>query len=134
LLVAALDSVDVPKVDISRPVTRGTPAVIGLKDASSTQTLFGLEDGGVVDAPQATGLGVAILQLKEKDPATREAFDKDKEAILKNLTDQKRALILADYLARLKTQAKKIQVDQRYLSGTEDKGEEAPASDDSDNG
>lgn len=134
LLVAALDSVDVPKVDISRPVTRGTPAVIGLKDASSTQTLFGLEDGGVVDAPQATGLGVAILQLKEKDPATREAFDKDKEAILKNLTDQKRALILADYLARLKTQAKKIQVDQRYLSGSEDKGEEAPASDDSDNG
>lgn len=133
LLVAALDSVDVPKVDISRPVTRGTPVVIGLKDTSSTQALFGLEVGAVVPTPQATGLGLAIVQLKEKDPATREAFDKDKEAIIKNLTDQKRALVLADHLARLKSEAKKIEFDQRFLGGSDEKGEEAPA-DDSGNG
>lgn len=134
LLVAALDSVDVPKVDISRPVTRGTPAVIGLKDASSTSALFGLEEGGTVATPQETALGVAVLQLKEKDPATREAFDKDKENILRNLTEQKRALVLADHLARLKEKVKKLEFDSRYFQAKDDNGGEAPADDSDKNG
>lgn len=131
LLVAALDSVDVPKVDISRPVTRGTPTVIGLKETTSTGVLFGLEVGAVVETPQATGLGLAIIQLKEKDPATREAFDKDKAAIIENLTDQKRALILSDHLTRLKAQVKKLQFDERYIGGDKS-DEDAPPPDDSD--
>lgn len=133
LLAAALESVDVPKVDISRPVTRGTPAIIGLKDASSTNALFGLEEGGIVASPQETSLGLAILQLKEKDPATREAFDKDKENILRNLTDMKRATVLAEHIERLKAQAKKLQYDQRYLRGLNDL-EEEPADDSDKNG
>lgn len=134
LLVAALDSVDVPRVDISRPVTRGTPAVIGLKDATSTRVLFGLEDGGVVGEPQETSLGLAILQLKEKDPATREAFDKDKDNILRNLTDQKRAAFLADHLTRLRGQVKKLEFDQRFLQNTGDNAGEAPSDDSDKNG
>lgn len=134
LLLAALDSVDVPKVDISRPVTRGTPVVVGLKDATSTQSLFGLEDGAVVPTAQPTALGLAILQLKEKDPATREAFDKDKDAIVRNMTEQKRAAVLADHLARLKAQVKKLDFDQRYIGGDEDKADEAPEDDSDKNG
>lgn len=135
VLLAALDSVDAPKVDISRPVPRGTPVVIGLKDVTVTNALFDLEDGALLREPQATHLGFVVLQLKEKDLATREAFAKDKADLVRNLTEQKRALVLTEYVASLRTKAKKIEYDQRYLRDEDEKKDGKSAQDNAnDNG
>lgn len=127
LFAAAMDSVDAPSVDISRPVSRGTPVVMGLKDPAATNAMFALEPDAVLAEPQETHLGWAVLQLKEKDEAKRETFEEDKQELIRTLSDQKRAVVLADYIKRLREQAKRLEIDPRYL-GTAPQGDsESPA-------
>ena len=127
LLLAALDSVDAPKVDISRPVSRGAPVVPGLKDPSVTNALFTLEPDTVVPEPQETHLGWVVLQLKEKDEATREAYADEKDELIRTLSEQKRAVVLADYIQRLKAQAKRLEIDPRYLGTSPQDESESPS-------
>ena len=127
LFAAAMDSVDAPSVDISRPVSRGTPVVMGLKDPAATNAMFALEPDAVLAEPQETHLGWAVLQLKEKDEAKRETFEEDKQELIRTLSDQKRAVVLADYIKRLREQAKRLEIDPRYLGTAPQDDSESPA-------
>jgi peptidyl-prolyl cis-trans isomerase D len=103
----ALLATDRPKFEVSPPFTAsGNP----LPDVDPREPLasraFALDKPDSVDEkPIETANGLVVIQLKEKTPASREEFEKDKWLILGQLRQAKAADAVARYVADLKRQA-----------------------------
>jgi parvulin-like peptidyl-prolyl isomerase len=77
---------------------------------------FSFKDGSVMDAPLRTPEGWDVIQLKQHKTATREEFDKDREAFVQQLVGAKRDEALSMYVKRLREQAKDdIKIEESYV-------------------
>ncbi|HEX6764204.1 MAG TPA: peptidylprolyl isomerase [Polyangiaceae bacterium] len=103
----ALLAADKPKFEVSSPFNAsGNP----LPDVEPREPLaaraFELDKADAIDEkPVETATGLVILQLKEKIPATREEFDKEKWELYAQLNQAKGHDALVRYVAELKRAA-----------------------------
>ena len=75
------------------------------------------KDGAVMADPLAGDDGLVVAQLKQHKTATKEEFDKDKDAYIPTLIARKQAEALSLYVKRLRDQAKgEIKVDETYMA------------------
>jgi len=120
-----------PKVETSEPFAPdGRPLADAARDANVAAMAFKLEKPGQV-APDLVKMadGYAIIQLKEKKAATREAFDKEREAYMERLQKRKGEDLLANYIARLRNQARsETRINEGFVKEPEKgkPGEEEP--------
>lgn len=114
---AALSAEDRPKVEISAPFsTSGNPVPQVTPHEPLAARAFELKNPDEVwKTPIATSEGALVIQLKEKNPASRADFDKNKAQLLGPLTEAKATDALARYLTDLRKQAgDKIKIDERF--------------------
>lgn len=124
---AALSSRDRPQVDVSSSfslagVANPVPnAVVG---AAAKQLAFTLKEiGDVYPEPIETHTGFALLQLKDKEPAKREDFEKEKAEVMRQLSERAESDALTAFVNRLrKAREHEITINQRFLDA---KGEAA---------
>jgi len=122
---AALESRARPELTISPSFTR-----IGIQNPipgapSAKQLAFTLKEvGDVYPESIPTKTGFAIMQLKDKEPAQREDFEKEKHDFMAEVTERAKAEAVTAFVARLrKARETEITVNQRYLeekASTED--------------
>jgi len=129
LLAAARESRDRPQVDVSPSFTRSgvaTPVYNALQSAAVKQLAFSLQTVGEIHPePIATRDGLAIMQLKEREPVKREDFDKEKVEFMRELKQKAEVEALTAHVTRLRqAREKDIVVNPRFL-------EEKSAADDS---
>jgi peptidyl-prolyl cis-trans isomerase D len=121
LEAVALESRQRPQVDVSPSFARGgvtSPvpnAVAGA--AAAKQLAFTLQNvGDLYPEPIETYDGLAILQLKDKEPAKREDFEKNKAEYVGEYKARAESEALTAFVARLrKAQESKIFVNDRFL-------------------
>ncbi len=105
--VPGLLAMDRPRFEVSSPFTiSGNP----MPDVEPREPLaaraFELSaPDAVYDRPIETETGLIVMQLKEKTPAAREEFEKEKWDILRSLTRAKGNEALVRYVADLKRAA-----------------------------
>lgn len=119
-----------PRVETTAPFSMlGTPlddAAPGEAPAAKVFDLAKADD--ILEKPLRIGDGFAVIQLKEKTPAKKEDFAKDRVSILRALRQSKEEDALGRYVSALRSKVKdKIVLDQRLL-------EEGPADDTSGDG
>lgn len=113
-----LNADDKPKFLVSAPFNiAGNPLPDALPGVNPAVQAFNLaKPGDLVADPIPTKGGLAVMQLKEKDPATRKEFDKDKERILAAMRAAKQDDALARYISQLRAKAKdKIKISPQLL-------------------
>ena len=104
---AGADEEDRPKVVISSSFTAGGDPIPGVTGANAAQIAFRLEnDGDTPDDLLKLDDGYAVMQLKEKEAATRDQFDKDRDTFVSELLAAKQHDALVGYVARLKDAVK----------------------------
>jgi peptidyl-prolyl cis-trans isomerase D len=115
--VPALLAADRPRFEISPPFTiSGNP----LPDVQTREPLaaraFDLDKpDAVTERPVETETGLVVLQLKEKTPASKEDFEKERWALMRVLTDAKASEALTRYVADLRRAVgNKLKIDARY--------------------
>jgi peptidyl-prolyl cis-trans isomerase D len=93
-----------PRVEISSPFSMGGNPVTGaLPTVSPARLAFALEkDGDVHPELIPTLNGFAVMQLKEKTPATREEFEAQKAELIRQLRVAKESEALVAYVDRLR--------------------------------
>jgi parvulin-like peptidyl-prolyl isomerase len=113
----ALLAPDRPRFEVSPPFTiSGNP----LPDVAALEPLaaraFELNEPDAVDErPIQTQDGLVVIQLKEKTPAAKEDFEKEKWALLRVLNERKAGEALVRYVADLRRAAgSKLKVDASY--------------------
>ncbi|HET7545322.1 MAG TPA: peptidylprolyl isomerase [Polyangiaceae bacterium] len=122
----ALAALDRPRIEISpafsssgNPLPQVTP-----KEPLAARAFELKTENEVWGTPIQTSEGAVVIQLKEKNPASRADFDKHKAELLGPLRAAKATEALANYVADLRKKAgDKLKVDARF-------GEEAKASKD----
>jgi hypothetical protein len=127
---AALESRDRPQVDVSASFSRVgviNPIPNADKSVAARQLAFTLEKvGDVYPEPILTRDGVAVLQLKEKDPVSRADFDEERTEVLRDFRQQAQLDALASYVERLREAAQdKINVNARYLDASQDDSDDS---------
>jgi hypothetical protein len=106
---------DAPEFEISRPFARGSSPLPGLKERDVATRVFALpEADALIEEPLETYSGYGVIQLKEKDLATKEAFAEDKDDLIQALKEQKRSDALANYIDRLRERAQSIVINPAY--------------------
>jgi parvulin-like peptidyl-prolyl isomerase len=125
LLAAARESRDRPQVDVSPSFTRSgaaTPVYNALQSAAAKQLAFSLQTVDQVYAePIVTRDGLAVLQLKEREPVKREDFDKEKAEFMRELKQKAEAEALTAHVSRLRqAREKEIVVNTRFLEDKSD--------------
>jgi peptidyl-prolyl cis-trans isomerase D len=97
-----------PRVEISAPFnSNGDPITGAAPGQSVAQMAFKLEkDGDVPDDLVKLDDGYAVMQLKEKNQATREQFDTERETFVASLLAGKQYDALNGYVLRLKESAR----------------------------
>jgi hypothetical protein len=122
LETAALDARERPEVSVSASFAR-----VGIQNPipgapSAKQLAFTLEKiGDVYPEAIVTATGFAIMQLKDKEPAKPEDFEKEKYEVIAELEDRARSEALSVYVARLrKARDGDIKINQRYLEDKAD--------------
>lgn len=116
-LVPALAASDHPKVEISAPFsTSGNPLPqVTPKEPLAARAFELKKPDDVFQTPLLTSEGAVVLQLKEKTPASRADFDKNKAKLLGPLTEAKADEALALYVADLRKKlGDKVKVDPRF--------------------
>ena len=116
-----------PKVEVSAPFAAGGDAVPGVAPGQSADALLAKlsKDGDLPDDLLKLEDGWAIVQLKERSPATREQFDKDRDTYVQGMLSAKQADALDAYVARLRDAAKAdIKVNEAYARSPEKSGDE----------
>lgn len=79
---------------------------------------FEAQPGDVAPEPLKTDDGYYVLSLKERKPATREDFDKERDTYVQALLAAKQAEALAHYVTRLREAAKdEIKIDENHVFG-----------------
>ena len=120
LETAALESRERPQVDVSPSFSRGgvaNPIPNATGDGAAKQLAFTLKTvGDVYPEPIETDTGLAVLQLKEMEPAKREDFEKEKAEFIRELKDRAGFDALATFVARLRKEHEgEIVINERYL-------------------
>jgi parvulin-like peptidyl-prolyl isomerase len=94
-----------------------TPVFNATQGASTKQIAFSLAAVGDVYAePIPTRDGLAVLQLKDREPAKREEFEKDKSDFMHELKQRAEVEALTAHMARLRqAREKDITVNHRFL-------------------
>ena len=116
-VVPALAATDHPKVEISAPFsTSGNPLPqVTPKEPLAARAFELKKPDEVFQTPILTSDGAVVIQLKEKTPASRADFDKNKAKILGPLTEAKAGEALSQYVAGLrKALGDKVKVDPRF--------------------
>jgi peptidyl-prolyl cis-trans isomerase D len=113
------DDPDRPSVEEKKDITAEGSVVAGAAQGVNPTALgFALQKPGDT-TPDVIKLeqGYAVITLVEKKPASREAFEKDKDRFMSALLDAKRHDALIAYVANLREAAKaEIKVDPAYTS------------------
>ena len=113
----ALTASDRPKVEISSPFNiSGNPAPQVTPKEPLAARAFELKNPDeLYQTPIETSDGAIVIQLKEKNQATRADYDKVKQKLLGPLTTAKADDALARYVAELRKKAgDKLKIDQRF--------------------
>lgn len=121
---AALSDDSRPKVEISAPFTLdGSPIPDVLASELPAVHAFDLaKPEAIYDKPLKTRSGLAVMQLKELDPAKREEFEKDRARFTRLMRAAKQDDALGRFMERIRAAAKdKIKVDARYLEESKDR-------------
>jgi len=107
---------DRPLSDISRPFSiEQSPLYDSTESESPAALVFALEKpDAVVERPVAVRGGFAVLQLKEKDLATKETFREDRDKVMPQLWARKSEEALGALVAKLLEKAGPIQYDATY--------------------
>jgi peptidyl-prolyl cis-trans isomerase D len=106
-----------PHVEISAPFNSNGDPITGVASGQSVaQVAFKLEkDGDVPDDVIKLDDGYAVVQLKEKNAATREQFEGERETFVASLLAGKQYDALNGYVLRLKEAAKsEIKLNEAY--------------------
>jgi peptidyl-prolyl cis-trans isomerase D len=119
-LAAARESRERPQVDVSPSFTRGgiaTPVFNATQGASTKQIAFSLAAlGDVYGEPIPTRDGLAVLQLKDREPAKHDEFEKEKSDFMRELKQRAEADALGAHVTRLRqAREKDIVVNHRFL-------------------
>lgn len=125
LETAALESRDRPQVDVSSSFSRGgvaNPVPNAISGAAAKQLAFTLKEvGEVYSEPIETREGLAVLQLKDKEPAKREDFEKNKADIIGEFKEKLEAEALTAFVSRLrKARESEISINERFLEAKAD--------------
>ncbi|MDP9149922.1 MAG: peptidylprolyl isomerase [Myxococcota bacterium] len=133
---AATDA-DRPQVETSSAFNRGGDPFQGLSPdgtAAVVRFAFSAADGDVIAEPVRTADAFVVVQLKQHKTATRDEFEKDREAVEEDLLRAKRDEAISSYVKRLRERAKDdIKIDESYvqeakvnggMGGTNDEEEE----------
>jgi peptidyl-prolyl cis-trans isomerase D len=120
LLAAARDSRDRPQVDVSPAFARigvATPIYNAQRGVDTKQMAFSLKAvGDVYPEPVVTRDGVAVMQLKDREPAKPEDFEKEKSEFIRELKARAEVEALTRYVARLRQAHEgQININQRFL-------------------
>ena len=119
---------DRPHVEISAPFNANGDPITGVSAGQSVaQIVFKLEkDGDTPDDLVKLDDGYAVVQLKEKTPATKEQFETERETFVASLLAGKQYDALNGYILRLKEAAKsEMKLNEAY-SKTPDKEKQKP--------
>jgi peptidyl-prolyl cis-trans isomerase D len=109
------------------------PGVSADAAESVVKFAFSAEPGAVVAEPIRTDDGFLIVELKERNPATAEDFEKERDLYTQQLVMAKQAEALAQYVKRLREQSKsEIKIDESNVFGL--KSGAGPSDDDEDDG
>lgn len=114
----ALEAASRPKVEISAPFAiRDQPITTALPSEAVAQKVFALKKvDEFLPSPVKTSEGLCLVQLKEKDLATRAQFDKDKALLMRGLKQVRAQEALTSYVADLRKKAEKeIKVNPAFL-------------------
>lgn len=105
-----------PKTDVTAPFSIEDSPVEGVSGTeSAAQLVFDMkEPGEITKTPLPLTDGFALLQLKEKEPYTREKFEKERDEILPILRRRKAEQVLADHVGELIEKAGGASYDDRY--------------------
>jgi peptidyl-prolyl cis-trans isomerase D len=135
---AATDT-DRPQPETSSAFNRGGDPFPGLSPDGTSSVLafaFAGKDGDVMAEPVRTASGFVVVVLKQHKVATREEFDKDREAFQEDMVRSKRDDALARYVKGLLDKAKEaIKIDESYVQESKTDGGASgggPADDDED--
>jgi parvulin-like peptidyl-prolyl isomerase len=123
---AALASEAKPRVEISSSFSPSGNPLPGATGGSPAQQLFALQNADDLHpTPVTTHDGLAVLQLKEKTPATREDFETRKNDIIRELRLRKQSDAVVSYVKRLRDAMQaQIQIDARFLDETQSPAED----------
>ncbi len=114
---------DKPKFAVSAPFNvAGNPLPDAAPGVNPAVRAFKLDKpGDLAPDPIPTQDGLAVMQLKEKDPAKRADFDKDKDRILAAMRAAKQDDALARYISQLRAKAKdRIKIAPQLLESPKD--------------
>jgi hypothetical protein len=123
---AALRAADKPKFAISPPFTAsGNPLPdVDPREPIATKAFELAKPDDVYSKPIATSTGLVVFQLKEKTPAERAEFEKEKWPLLNSLRQAKASEALERYIADLRRSAgDKLKVNQRFAEAPKVAGE-----------
>jgi peptidyl-prolyl cis-trans isomerase D len=125
LMTAARESRERPQVEVSPSFSRGgvtSPLPNAIAGAATKQLAFTLEKvGDVYPEPIETYDGLALLQLKDKEPAKREDFEKNKAEYVSQFKARAESEALTAFVARLrKERESEIQLNERFLDPKSD--------------
>jgi peptidyl-prolyl cis-trans isomerase D len=122
---AALESRKRPQVDVSPSFSRGgvtSPLINAVAGAGAKQLAFTLQEvGDVYPDPIETYDGLAVLQLKDKEPAKREDFEKNKAEYVTEFKARAESEALTAFVARLRKEHEgEIRLNERFLDAKTD--------------
>lgn len=122
-----------PKVEISAPFNVLQNPIKYALQSDVASIAFGLgKPDALHDRPISTSEGAAVLQLKELSPAKREEFEKDKDKLIRQLSQVKATEALKAYVDALRERAgDKLAFDQALVESTQAEGEEGSTDDES---
>ncbi|MDP9035322.1 MAG: peptidylprolyl isomerase [Myxococcota bacterium] len=129
---AATDT-DRPQVETSSAFNRGGDPFPGLSPdgtAAVVRFAFSAADGDVLAEPVRTADAFVVVQLKQHKTATRDEFEKDREAVEEDLLRAKRDEAISSYVKRLRERAKEdIKIDESYVQEVKGDGRIGGAND-----
>lgn len=132
----ASSDADGPKAQTSNAFNRGGDPFPGLSPEGTSRIVdfaFTAKSGGVLSEPIRAQEGYVVVQAKEHKKATREEFEKNRDALEQELLRAKRDEALALYVRRLRTQAKDaVKIDESYVQETKVDGGPSSVDEDED--
>ena len=130
LEAAALENRRRPNVDVSPSFSRGgvtSPVPNAVSGVGAKQLAFSLKEvGDLSPEPIETYDGLAVLQLKDKEPAKREDFEKNKAEYLTEFRARAQSDALTAFVSRLRKQREsEIKINERFLDAKGDERDDS---------
>ncbi len=109
------------------------PAISGEASSAVTAFAFSAKTGDVVPDPIRTDDGFLVVTLKDQKPATKEEFEKERDAYMQSLLFAKKVEALGNYTRRLREANKaEIKIDENNVMGA--KSDAGPSQQEEDEG